>query len=640
MNDDYSKALKLGEQAFSKAIHEGRNPYLSALDDFLDAKTCSVRELGTIDIPLSLIAGTKTAGRQQAFACNFMPIMEKDTEFAGKWSRLYESQAEEGLRDSILVYEYLHHFYVQEGNKRVSVARYVGMPVISAKVKRLVKQEEKTGTDIYDEFLKFYAVCPLYEFNFSKKGSYLAFAQALNLDLKTKWDDITVSRVKAAYYQFDRAYRNLEHVSGSGEESDAFLTYITIYGFDSLRLSGPDTIRRNVLKIRKELQAQSVPDSISFRETPAEKKDTPLSDLKKILPIKLDEKPLNIAFIYDKNPQDSAWTYEHEIGRMYLNKKFGNEVTTEVYENCDTSEKLKDALNRASASADMVFTVSPSMMQETLKAALAHPKTKFLNCSINSSANAVRSYYARMYEVKFLMGALSAMCAENHKVCYIADYPIYGTIASINAFAVGASLIDPQCRVYLGWSGVHDEKWFSLLDDLDIRIFSAADFVSLKEDHTIFGLCRKEADGSIVNLAMPVINWPKYYEKLVSQVLEGTWNNEKDPKKKSVNYWWGMNSDVLDLVLSSRIPYSSAKMISLMKEGLIKGTLNPFSGELRSTEKLIQDSHAGRLSNEQIIRMDWLNDNVIGVIPEFHELNESGRKLSKVSGVDAAKEKA
>jgi hypothetical protein len=101
-----------------------------------------------------------------------------------------------------------------------------------------------------------------------------------------------------------------------------------------------------------------------------------------------------------------------------------------------------------------------------------------------------------------------------------------------------------------------------------------------------------------------------------------------------------MNSDVLDLVLSSRIPYSSAKMISLMKEGLIKGTLNPFSGELRSTEKLIQDSHAGRLSNEQIIRMDWLNDNVIGVIPEFHELNESGRKLSKVSGVDAAKEKA
>ena len=80
-------------------------------------------------------------------------------------------------------------------------------------------------------------------------------------------------------------------------------------------------------------------------------------------------------------------------------------------------------------------------------------------------------------------------------------------------------------------------------------------------------------------------------------------------------------------------------MIHLLKKAMIDGNLNPFSGELRSTEKIIQDQNGAKLSNEKIINMDWLNEHVIGVIPQFDELNESGRKLSKVSGVDAAKEK-
>ena len=37
--------------------------------------------------------------------------------------------------------------------------------------------------------------------------------------------------------------------------------------------------------------------------------------------------------------------------------------------------------------------------------------------------------------------------------------------------------------------------------------------------------------------------------------------------------------------------------------------------------------------------MDWLNENIIGVIPEYTRLSEGGKKLARVSGVQAAKEK-
>ncbi|MBR3350346.1 MAG: BMP family ABC transporter substrate-binding protein [Solobacterium sp.] len=642
MSDDYNKARKSGEQAFQRALREGRHPYLPVLDSFLDEKQCSAVKLGVMEIPLSLVIGTKTAGRQQAFACNFMPVMDKDSEFGIKWSRLYESQVAEGMRDPVIVYEYLHYFYVQEGNKRVSVARYLDMPTINADVRRLsLPKQNAEETDVYDEFLKFYAVCPLYELNFTKKGSYLKFAQELNLDLKNKWDEITVSRVKSAFYNFRSAYLSLEQDTDSAKESDAFLLYVTVYGFDKLRFQSPQTVRKNILQIRKEMITQSSDDNIAVKENPQEKKDSGLLDFRKILPAAYSaSRPLKIAFVYERNSQDSAWTYEHEVGRRYLNKKYGALVQTVCYEDCGTGEKLEQVLKKAAADHDMVFTVSPSMMKQTLKAAITYPKTHFLNCSINLSSKAVRTYYVRMYGVKFLMGALAAMYSENHKICYIADYPIYGTIASINAFAIGASLIDPQIKVYLGWSGVHDSDWFKELDYLGIDVFSGPDSVSIKEDNPVYGLSKKEKDGRIVNLAVPVINWAKYYERLIDSVLDGSWDLEEEAHKlKSINYWWGMSVGVCDLNISSQIAYSSEKMIRLLKDGLIAGTINPFAGELRSSKGMIQPKEAGRLSNESIIRKDWLNENIIGVIPEYERLSEDGKKLTSVSGVSSAKEK-
>ena len=50
------------------------------------------------------------------------------------------------------------------------------------------------------------------------------------------------------------------------------------------------------------------------------------------------------------------------------------------------------------------------------------------------------------------MGAIAGAMAENNKIAYIADYPIYGAIANINAFALGAKMINPRAKVYLEWS--------------------------------------------------------------------------------------------------------------------------------------------------------------------------------------------
>ena len=50
---------------------------------------------------------------------------------------------------------------------------------------------------------------------------------------------------------------------------------------------------------------------------------------------------------------------------------------------------------------------------------------------------ASRTYYGRIYEAKFITGAIAGAMAQNNRIGYIASYPIFGVPASINAFALG-----------------------------------------------------------------------------------------------------------------------------------------------------------------------------------------------------------
>ncbi|MBR2066669.1 MAG: hypothetical protein IJ875_00125, partial [Solobacterium sp.] len=228
---------------------------------------------------------------------------------------------------------------------------------------------------------------------------------------------------------------------------------------------------------------------------------------------------------------------------------------------------------------------------------------------------------------KFLLGALAASLSKEHSLAYLADYPIYGTMADINAFAIGAALIDPQANVYLGWTKTLDANYKQQMEELDIHLYCGADSADASGSLE-YGLYRLE-NGEITNIAAPVINYATYYTKLVELLLQGQLNVHKE---KALNYWWGMDAGVLDINMSSRIPYSSRKLVHLFKQGLVSGTLNPFEGELHAQEKVIQGAYGARLSSQEIASMMWLNDNVIGTLPHYNSYDEKTRELLEDQG--------
>ena len=154
----YEKARKLGNKAYKASVSEGRYPFLPVLDDIINREDiASEVNLGLVDIPLDRVVGTSTSGRTQAFASNFMPLMDSKSEFGAKWSSLCDAHLDEGIRDAIKVYEYLNYYYVVEGNKRVSVLKYFEADSIPAFVTRKVpKLTDDPEIRAYYEYMDFY----------------------------------------------------------------------------------------------------------------------------------------------------------------------------------------------------------------------------------------------------------------------------------------------------------------------------------------------------------------------------------------------------------------------------------------------------------------------------------------------------
>ncbi|MBQ9720769.1 MAG: BMP family ABC transporter substrate-binding protein, partial [Oscillospiraceae bacterium] len=166
--EQYGKALKQGRRTYKNSIMRGQYPYPQVLDEILADNMVRGRvELGVIEIPTEQITGTKSEGRKTAFAADFMPLMETGTEFATKWIDLCDRLSEEGIRDPIRCYEYLGRFYVQEGNKRVSVLKSFDAPTVSAYVIRVIPTwSEDAEIQAYYDFLQSYQKTRLYQVAF------------------------------------------------------------------------------------------------------------------------------------------------------------------------------------------------------------------------------------------------------------------------------------------------------------------------------------------------------------------------------------------------------------------------------------------------------------------------------------------
>ena len=377
--DEYNRAQRLGMRDYREKTAAGKYPYLPALDELLEkTDTESQIPLGTIEIPLDYVVGTKTTGRTMAFASNFMPLLPEDTEFASKWLSLCMAHMEEGIHDAIKAYEYMGRFYVQEGNKRVSVLKYFGADSIFATVTRVVPRFNDTPEiREYYEFMEYYPLCGLYRLHFTQEGSFARLQKALGKAPDEKWTADDKAEVVSLMNWITKAYNAHGGDKMRTTPADVMLLLLRLYKLDELKTYSPAQFAAAIDAVWDNVLALERPEPVKLSTQPAApaKKN---SLLDRILPgIRSEPSHLKVAFVNERTPETSTWTSQHEFGRTQLDQVFAGKVETVAYHGAEPGKNADELVEKAiQDGADMVFTTSPKLVGASLRAALRHPDVR------------------------------------------------------------------------------------------------------------------------------------------------------------------------------------------------------------------------------------------------------------------------
>ena len=411
--DCYQKALRQGQRDYREKMNAGQSPFLPVLDDILQNVPVENQiPLGQVEIPLELLVGTKTSGRTAAFASNFMPLLGLKTEFATKWINLCVSHLDEGIRDPITCYEYMGRFYVQEGNKRVSVLKYFDASSITGNVTRVVPQySDDPAVQMYYEFMHFYPVMQNYLLTFTKPGSYARLQKILGKAPDEKWTGEDRTEVLSLYNWVKKAFLAHGGARLQCTVGDVLLLLLRVYTKEELANLSPSELSEKLDALWDDVLALQKSDPVQVSDKPAAPKQTGLLDF--ILPGKhTAPSHLKVAFVHERAPGTSSWTSQHEFGRTQLDTVFEGKVETAAYFNAVPGKNADALVEQAiTDGADVVFTTSPKLVGASLRAAVRHPQVHILNCSMEMPYASIRTYYTRVYEAKFITGAIAGAMA-------------------------------------------------------------------------------------------------------------------------------------------------------------------------------------------------------------------------------------
>ena len=637
MLEDYKNALKSGQRAYRACVARGQSPYLAVLDDILvNVNIVAQEPLGLVEIPAESIVGTKTSGRHTAFAPNFMPLLEPDTEFAGKWSNLCDAHLEEGIHTPIIAYEFLNKFYVQEGNKRVSVLKYFDAVRIAGTVTRLVpERNDSLENRIYYEFLDFYKLSKVNDVHFSRLGGYAKLQTLVCKASGESWTDDDRLSFSAFYTMFRQQFLALGGDGLNLTAGDAMLVYLSVYRYADACESTPSQMKQNLEKLWDEVKVLTEPQAVALSLEPKQGPGEPL-----LAKLNIFTKPseLKVVFLHEHNAENSAWVRAHDKGIEALQQAFPDRVFITRKENIepevDAEQVLEDV---AHDNADVVFTSSARMHTACLKVAAQHPKTRILNCSLNAPHPLVRTYYPRMYEVTYLLGMLAGVMARTDRVGYVAANPVYGIPAAVNAYAQGLKTVRPDAKVVLRWACLPDPAHpLDFSDRPDVEIFYARDNREPEGTHRDYGLCRRQPDGTLQPLGLPVWRWDTFYTEIIRSIFDGAWDSDA-AGARAVNYWWGMSSGAEEIDYSKDLPAGTLQLLDLMEKMLSENNLRIFPEDLYAQGHVLHSPEAVVYSPKELMEMDWLDECVEGALPHYDELDVKTHTLMAINGLNTLK---
>ncbi|WP_319531861.1 BMP family ABC transporter substrate-binding protein [uncultured Cohaesibacter sp.] len=330
---------------------------------------------------------------------------------------------------------------------------------------------------------------------------------------------------------------------------------------------------------------------------------------------------VKVGFIYVGPIGDMGWSYQHDQGRLAVEKKFGDKVETVYVENVSEGPDAERVIEKlARDGADIIFTTSFGYMNPTIKVAAKYPDVKFEHATGYKRADNVSTYAARFYEGRYVIGQIAAKMSKSKTIGYIGATPIPEVIRGINSFMLGAQSVDPEMKVKIVWVN----SWFDPGKEADAAkalIDQGADIIAQHTDSAAplqiaaergvygFGQASNMIQFAPENQLTAIVDhWDDYYISRVQAVLDGTW--------KSEDTWGGFDAEMVHMADFTNMPEDVAKMAAETEAAIKAGTLHPFKGPIFKQDGTQVIGEGETLDDGTLLGMNWYVKGVDGKVPE------------------------
>ena len=166
-----------------------------------------------------------------------------------------------------------------------------------------------------------------------------------------------------------------------------------------------------------------------------------------------------IGFIILGDINEPGWNSSHYNGIKAACDKFGLKllVRDHVKENSGQCTAAIEEL--ASEGAGMIFLASYSYSIEAQNLVGKYPNIAFATNFAEVHARNMTAYFVRVYQGRYLAGALAGMKTKSNVIGYVAAMSNSEVNRQINAFTLGVQRTNPKAKVVVKWTGSwQDEK--------------------------------------------------------------------------------------------------------------------------------------------------------------------------------------
>lgn len=330
--------------------------------------------------------------------------------------------------------------------------------------------------------------------------------------------------------------------------------------------------------------------------------------------------PLKAAFVYVSPIGQAGWTYQHEQGRLAMEKALGAAVKTTVVEavpeGADSERVMRDL---AAQGHELVFATSFGYLEPALRVAADFPNVKFEHAGGYKTAANLNTYNARFYEGRWLAGYLAGKVSRSGSAGYVAGFPVPEVIQGINAFTLGMQAANPKAQVRVLWLNT----WFDPAREREAALSLVNAGADVLTNHSGSPAVPQAAEEKGVHLlayqsdmsrfapkaqlAAVVSNWGGYYTQVAKSVMDKRW--------RPAPVWGGIKDGMVELAaLSPSLPKALREDVQAKQRAIAKGQLKPFGGRLVDQAGQVRQTQ-GALDDAAIGHMDWFVAGVVGTLP-------------------------